>query len=261
MSGPIANPALTPGPAGTGPELVIEGRIVTASNATFYGHLGETAVVYKPVAGERPLWDFPGAVLARREVAAYLVSEASGWNLVPRTWAHEGPLGIGMVQEWQEADADAVDLVPAGDIPARGWRHVFDGIDTDEQLVSVIHRDSPELRRMAVFDVVVNNADRKGGHILTTPDGHVYGVDHGLTFHVEPKLRTVLWGWTGEALADEERAGLNRILAGLDGSLSAALGELLDEREKTALRTRVAGLLDDGIFPAPSGPAVPWPPF
>ena len=119
------------------------------------------------------------------------------------------------------------------------------------------------LRRMAVFDVIVNNADRKGAHILAMPGHHRYGVDHGLTFHVEDKLRTVLWGWLGEALSEEERDGVARVLDGLDGTLGRGLAELLGAEEVEASAERCARLLDDGIFPAPSGltPAVPWPLF
>jgi len=246
-------------------ELVLEGRILPASNATFYGRLGDIAVVYKPIAGERPLWDFPGAVLAHREVASYLVSEAVGWRLVPRTWLGEGPHGTGMVQVWQEVDRaqEPVTVVPADQRPAQGWRHVLDGIDAEERPVSVLHEDSAALRRMAVFDVLVNNADRKGGHVLAMPDGHRYAVDHGLTFHVEPKLRTVLWGWIGEALHEDEISGVRRLRAALDGDLGQSLSDLLGEPEVAALGARADRLLHEGVFPGPEGdmPAVPWPPF
>ncbi len=246
-------------------ELVLEGRILPASNATFYGRIGDTAVVYKPVAGERPLWDFPGAVLAHREVATYLLSEATGWNLVPPTWLGDGPHGTGMLQVWQETDPqqDPVTIVPADQIPAHGWRHVLDGVDAQENPVSVLHEDSPALRRMAVVDILANNADRKGGHVLAMPDGHRFGVDHGLTFHVEPKLRTVLWGWIGEPLTDEELAGVRRVRDALDRELGAQLAVLLKAAELEALQARVERLLDQGVFPAPEGdmPPVPWPPF
>ena len=177
-------------------ELTLTGRITTASNATFLGSIGDTTVVYKPIAGEKPLWDFPDGFLAHREVAAYLVSEVLGWNVVPRTWLRDGPLGIGMVQLWQETDPDqnAVDLVARGDVSESGWKHVLEGQDEEGRMVALVHEDTPALRRMAVFDVVVNNADRKGDHILAMSDGHRHGVDHGLTFHRDHKLRTVLWG-------------------------------------------------------------------
>ncbi len=188
-------------------ELVLHGRIMPASNATFVGEIGQVRVVYKPIAGERPLWDFPDGTLADREVAAYLVSQAVGWNVVPETWLREGPHGLGMVQRWQEPDEDqeAVTLVPEGQVPP-GYRRVFDGLDGHDQPVSLVHEDSAPLRRMAVFDVLVNNADRKGGHVLEMTDGHRYGVDHGVTFHTDHKLRTVLWGWLGERLTEEEVA-------------------------------------------------------
>lgn len=186
-------------------ELTLTGRIRTASNATFVGSIGDQTVVYKPIRGEKPLWDFPDGCLAHREVAAYLVSEAMGWNIVPKTWLRDGPLGEGMVQLWQEPDPeqDAVDLMPADEVPETGWKHVLEGQDDAGQIVALVHEDTAALRRMAVFDVIVNNADRKGDHILAMKDGHRYGVDHGLTFHREHKLRTVLWGWVGKELTAE----------------------------------------------------------
>lgn len=246
-------------------ELEILGRITTASNATFLGSIGGTKVVYKPVAGERPLWDFPDGVLAGREVAAYLVSEAFGWNVVPRTWLRDGPAGEGMVQLWQEYDPeqDPVDLVRSDEVPDDGWRHVFDGSDENDHAVSLIHEDSPALRRMAVFDIVANNADRKGAHVLPMADGHRFGCDHGLTFHVEHKLRTVLWGWIGDALTPDELAGIARVRAALDGPLGEALTPLLTEYEIAALARRCARLSTKARFPGPRGemPAVPWPLF
>ena len=246
-------------------ELTLTGRITTASNATFLGAIGDTPVVYKPVAGEAPLWDFPTGTLARREVAAHRVSEALGWDIVPRTWLRDGPFGEGMVQLWQEQDPeqDAVDLFPADEVPASGWLTVLEGEDEGGDRLVLAHEDSAALRRMAVFDVLVNNADRKGAHILAMPGGHRHGVDHGLTFHVQDKLRTVLWGWLGEALSEEERDGVARVLDGLDGELGQGLAELLGAEEVDALAERCTRLLDDGIFPAPSGltPAVPWPLF
>ena len=246
-------------------ELTLTGRITTASNATFLGSIGDAAVVYKPIAGEQPLWDFPDGCLAHREVAAYLVSEALGWNIVPHTWLRDGPFGEGMVQLWQETDPEqtAVDLVPADEVPATGWKQVLEGEDETGRSIALIHEDTPALRRMAVFDVVVNNADRKGDHILAMGDGHRYGVDHGITFHSENKLRTVLWGWIGEALSAEELAGIDRVLSGLEGELGSQLVKLLTPEECASLATRCARLRSAGQFPAPSGamPAVPWPLF
>nr|WP_223111181.1 SCO1664 family protein [Aeromicrobium senzhongii] len=245
-------------------DLELEGRVLPASNATFVGRIDGVRVVYKPVAGERPLWDFPGVVLAHREIAAHLVSEATGWGVVPPTWWGEGPHGPGMLQVWQESDpeTEAVTLVPAQERPA-GWCHVLDGLDAEDHVVSLVHEDSPGLRQMAVFDVLTNNADRKGGHVLAMPDGHRFGVDHGLTFHVEPKLRTVLWGWIGQELTEEEAAGVQRVRAALDGSLGQSLTKLLGEPELDALVQRCDRLTAEAAFPAPFGdmPAVPWPPF
>lgn len=254
-----------PGVDLVGDELELVGRIRVASNETFVGTIGDVTVVYKPVAGEKPLWDFPDGTLAFREAAAHLVSEELGWDVVPRTWLRDGPLGPGMVQLWQEPDPaqDPVDVVPTRRVPAEGWRAVFQGTDERDRPVALIHEDSAVLRRMAVFDVVVNNADRKGGHILPMPEGHRYGVDHGVTFHVEPKLRTVLWGWRGEGLNADERAGVERVRAGLDGELGVNLVELLNGAEIAALAARCDRLLREGRFPGHEGdmPAYPWPFF
>ncbi|MER1996637.1 MAG: SCO1664 family protein [Arthrobacter sp.] len=246
-------------------ELTLTGRITTASNATFLGSIGDAAVVYKPIAGEKPLWDFPDGCLAHREVAAYLVSETLGWNIVPRTWLRDGPAGEGMVQLWQETDPEqaAVDLVPLEDVPESGVKLVLEGEDPAGRIVALIHEDSAALRRMAVFDVVVNNADRKGDHVLSMPGGHRFGVDHGLTFHAEHKLRTVLWGWIGEPLSAGELEGIDRVLAGLDGELGEKLAGLLTAEEIEALAARCARLRSTAVFPGPRGgmPAVPWPLF
>ncbi len=245
-------------------ELTLHGRIMPASNATFVGEIESTTVVYKPIRGERPLWDFPDGSLAHREVAAYLVSEALGWDLVPLTFLREGPHGRGMVQLWREPDDQqaAVTIVPEGAVPP-GFRHVFDGVDQHDEPISLVHEDSAALRRMAAFDVVVNNADRKGGHVLEMTDGHRYGVDHGVTFHTEPKLRTVLWGWAGEPLADDERAGLERLQAALASDLGDALGEHLTPLEIERTTGRCARLTREARFPQPYGdwPSIPWPPF
>ncbi len=247
-----------------GGELVLTSRVMPASNATFVGHVDDVRVVYKPVAGERPLWDFPEGNLARREVAAYVVSQTLGWDVVPLTWLREGPMGVGMTQLWQDLDPSqsAVDVVAAHQVP-EGWRHVLDGLDADDHPVSVIHEDSPALRRMSVFDIIVNNADRKGGHVLAMSDGHRFGIDHGLTFHSEHKLRTVLWGWIGEPLDAEELAGVERVRTALAGELGVTLKGLLAHPEIAALSARCERLLADELFPAPWGemPAVPWPPF
>ncbi len=245
-------------------ELELVGRIMPASNATFVGTIDGIQVVYKPISGEQPLWDFPDGNLARREIAAYEVSQAFGWDVVPSTWMGEGPYGPGMIQVWCEPDPaqDAVDLVLSGRVP-EGWLHVFDGLDGRDRPVSLVHEDSPALRRMAIFDIVVNNADRKGGHVLEMESGHRHGIDHGLTFHTEHKLRTVLWGWTDEPLSEDEVAGVDRVRTGLVGGLGDTLATMLSARDLAALAARCDRLLRDPRFPAPRGdmPAIPWPPF
>lgn len=245
-------------------ELELRGRIMPASNATFLAELEGREVVYKPIAGERPLWDFPDGTLAGREVAAYLLSEATGWALVPRTWLGDGPHGPGMLQEWQTVadDVTAVDLVRKGQM-RDGWLPVFDGLDQHDQEVTLVHEDTPALRRLAVYDVLANNADRKGGHVLAMPDGHRYGIDHGVAFHHEPKLRTVLWGWAGAELTDEERAAVRRVLERLHDDLGDRLAEHLTALEIKALDRRCENLLATGVLPGPDSewPPIPWPPF
>jgi uncharacterized repeat protein (TIGR03843 family) len=223
-------------------ELSVEGRLYDASNATLYCSValdGVTAAcVHKPIVGERPLWDFPDGTLAYREVAAYAVSAATGWDIVPPTVLREGPFGIGMCQLWIDVE---------------------EGID----LAALARSDNPQLRRMAVFDAVVNNADRKGGHLLPTPAGHIYGVDHGVCFAVEDKLRTLLWRWRGKPLTDEAVEVLSALRAELEGPLGDALAGLLHRDEVAATVRRVDRLLDTRRHPQPSDewPPVPWPPF
>ncbi|WP_026818811.1 SCO1664 family protein [Arthrobacter castelli] len=244
-------------------ELTLTGRITTASNATFLGSIDDVLVIYKPIAGESPLWDFPRGTLAHREVAAYLISQAFGWDVVPHTWLRDGPMGEGMVQLWQEQDPaqNAVGLLATNHVPETGWKSVLEGQDENGQMVTLVHEDSLALRRMAVFDLVVNNADRKGDHILAMTNGHRHGVDHGLTFHRDHKLRTILWGWLGDALTAEERDGIDRVSEGLHGGLGRTLADLLSAEEIASLSARCAQLRLAGRFPAPSGemPAVPWP--
>jgi uncharacterized repeat protein (TIGR03843 family) len=250
--------------------LELQGRIMPASNATYLAEavLDDVRLpcVYKPVAGERPLWDFPHGTLAGREVAAYVVSEALGWHVVPLTLLRDGPHGSGMVQVWCEPDpvVEAVDLCAAGQVPP-GFRHVLDASDGEGHPVSLVHEDSVALRRMAVFDVLVNNADRKGGHVLAMTDGHRYGVDHGVSFHVENKLRTVLWGWAEEPLEADDREAVSELAARVrdDRRLRGALARLISAREVQALESRTLRLLRRGRMPSPSGswPSIPWPAF
>jgi uncharacterized repeat protein (TIGR03843 family) len=258
-------------------ELTVIGRIRSASNATFLceANLGErqTHCVYKPVAGEAPLWDFPDGTLAGREVGAYLVSAALGWNIVPYTIIRDGPAGPGMVQLWIDqpddsadvneppTEPDLVDLLPTGRVPP-GYLPILQAYDYAGAEVTLVHADDDRLRRMAVFDVLVNNADRKGGHILSGVDGHVYGVDHGVTLHTEDKLRTVLWGWAGKPIDDltlERVAGLRDALR--DGLADQLCGHIT-HREIAALSSRVVALLDDPVMPTPDRRRpIPWPAF
>ncbi len=248
--------------------ISVEGRLVDASNATLFCQISRTGTearcVYKPVAGERPLWDFPDGTLAGREVAAFAVSDAGGWGLVPPTVLRDGPFGPGMVQLWVDTveEPELVDVMPPEQLP-RGWLRVLDALGSDGEPVVLAHADDPRLRRMAVLDAILNNADRKGGHVLVEGDGGVRGVDHGVSFHVEPKLRTVLWGWAGEPLSSAEVAALEQLQARLDGDLGSTLSELVTRQELRATRRRVDRLLAEGRlpFPADGWPAIPWPPF
>lgn len=246
------------------------GRIRSASNATYLceATLGETTVacVYKPVAGEQPLWDFPDGTLAGRELAAYLISAALGWDIVPHTIIREGPAGVGMVQLWVEQredppDAGLVDLCPSDSVPP-GYISIITAYDYSGGEVALVHADDPQLRRMAVFDIVVNNADRKGGHVLAGTDGRVYGVDHGVSLHTHDKLRTVLWGWAGEPIGDEDVAALADLDTRLAGQLGTRLRTHITAAELAALRRRIRALLDDPVMPSPDGRRpLPWPAF
>ena len=230
-------------------EIEIVGRIVASSNNAMLVTVTRICpdpepvlvldAIYKPTLGERPLDDFPDGTLARREVAAWHVSEASGWGIVPPTILRDGPFGEGMVQAFVEADPDV-------------------------DVVAMVVEDDPRLRRMAVLDAVMNNTDRKGGHILPVDGGrHVYGVDHGVTFSPVPKLRTVLWGWRGRPLGQDEVDGLERVRDGLEAELGETLRQLLSRLEVRATTRRVDALLAALRFPYPSPdwPAIPWPPF
>lgn len=252
-------------------ELKIKGRLTDASNATLYcvASLGDgdeqqsVTCVYKPIAGENPLWDFPDGTLAAREVAAYEVSAALGWNLVPETILRDGPLGPGMCQRWIDA-GEATRLLAI--LPTNAEAHDLDGwcpimtvglADGEEGILA--HSDNNQLRRIALFDVVINNADRKGGHLLPTADGHVYAIDHGVAFHAEDKLRTLLWGFADRPLTDIEIDELKRLQA--DDALADRVTALLTEPETAALHARIDALLAAGRFPSPAGRRrpIPWP--
>src|SRR5690242_4069138 len=183
-------------------DLELHGRVMPASNATFVGVLGDLRVIYKPQAGERPLWDFPDGTLAAREVAAYAVSELLGWELVPRTVMRDGPLGIGALSQFHDHDPE---------------QHYFELLNGREDV----------FRRFAAFDAVINNTDRKGGHVLLDEHGHVWGIDHGTCFHVHPKLRTVIWEFAGETLPDAIATDLGCLLDRVAGGGALQLTSLL----------------------------------
>ncbi|MFD7567733.1 SCO1664 family protein [Streptomyces tendae] len=250
-------------------ELTVRGRIRDASNAALYctvAHEGrETACVYKPVAGERPLWDFPDGTLAQREVAAYEVSEATGWGLVPPTVLRDGPYGEGMVQLWIETvpETELLALVDEEE-PGAGWKAIALAEVGEGRTALLVHADDARLRRLAVLDAVINNADRKGGHLLPAAGERLYGIDHGVTFNAENKLRTLLWGWAGDPLTAEALTVLDALREALKdgGTLAIRLAALITPAELDATRARVGALLDSGKHPEPSGewPAIPWPP-
>ena len=218
-------------------EVTMKGRLPRSSNATFLVELaldGATALaVYKPERGERPLWDFPPG-LYRREIAAYLLSEALGWGLVPPTAPREGPLGEGSLQLF---------------VPADFRQHYFTLLEAAE------HRET--LQRICLFDLVANNADRKSGHCLLVPDDRIYAIDNGLTFHAEPKLRTVIWDFGEKPIAPALLEDLRRVVS---DDLPPALAALLDADEQRALKRRARGLLRAGRYPVDkSGLRYPWP--
>jgi uncharacterized repeat protein (TIGR03843 family) len=238
-----AKPGLTPVEVAlSSGEMKITGRLVDATNATLLAKVideeNEIVCIYKPIAGERPLWDFSTGTLAQREFAAYLVSTLGNFDVVPLTVLRDGPYGEGMVQQW---------------------------IDIDEKLdmLEFFRRDEPTLRNIALFDAVINNTDRKIGHLLPDAHGKVYGCDHGVTFHSQDKLRTVLWQWAGQSLTESEVSQLHNLRSLLTLSLGPLLLPLLSREELVALEMRLDRLLTLQTFPIPSDewPAVPWPPF
>jgi hypothetical protein len=222
-------------------ELRPLGLMPRASNYTFLAEVSDgdrrALAVYKPQDGETPLWDFPDGTLCRREVAAYEVARALGWPGVPPTVLRDGPHGTGSVQAF---------------VPCDPAEHYF----------TLRQNHAEEFRRVAAFDVVVNNADRKAGHCLLAEDGGIRVVDHGVCFASEPKLRTVIWDFEGEPLPRDVCADLRRLRDELaSGHLAVRLTSLLSSREVSALRRRLDRLLSAGRFPAPAGGRpYPWPP-
>ncbi len=217
-------------------ELEIIGRLVDASNASLLCKLpGEVKVIYKPIAGERPLWDFPDGNLASREVAAYYISEVGNFKVVPKTVLREGPFGIGAIQEWVETSEEA-------------------------DVIEIAQSQDSQIRKLALFDTVINNADRKFGHILITPDQNIFGCDHGVSLHEENKLRTVIWQFAEKNLSEQEIAQLEELLVAMDRKV---LVNYLTESEIEAIFTRIRSLIEMGRFssPNPNWPAVPWPPY
>jgi uncharacterized repeat protein (TIGR03843 family) len=249
--------------------LDLEGRLIDASNTTLRAEITlddiRARCVYKPIRGERPLWDFPDGTLAGREVAAYEVSAATGWDIVPPTVLRDGPLGEGACQLWIEEPDEflpMVGFVPATEIPP-GWLRVAGARHDDGTAYLLAHADDPALARMALFDIVINNADRKGGHVLHPPDGHLYGVDHGVCFHVDDKLRTVLWGWAGKPVPAAALSTLEELREDLAGPLGERLCGLISDVEVDATRARLDRLIARRRFPKPSSEryVMPWPPI
>lgn len=222
-------------------DLEVLGLLPRASNYTFLARasVGDTErlAVYKPRKGEAPLWDFPAGTLCRREVAAYRLARTLGWPGVPPTILRDGPEGPGAVQLF-------VDMDPRGE-------HYF----------TLAEGRAEDFRRVALFDAVANNADRKSGHCLLDPAGRIFVIDHGVCFHRDPKLRTVIWEFAGEPIPVDLAADLRRVAAELaSGALREDLGELLDHREVEAARARTEALVEAGVFPHPGpGRPYPWP--
>ena len=222
-----------------GGEIEMLGRMPWSSNATFLVKLEhdgvESLAVYKPRKGERPLWDFPRGTLCQREVAAHLVSAALGWDIVPRTILRDGPAGEGMVQRFVDHDPE-------------------------EHFFTLREEFGDVFRRFALFDVVINNADRKSGHCLRDRTDHVWGIDHGVSFHAAVKLRTVIWDYEGEPIAPADLEALQGFAARLDSGLGRDLTLLLSGMERQALQDRLEWLLAERVFPQPlTDYPYPWP--
>ncbi|WP_446663632.1 SCO1664 family protein [Flexivirga sp. B27] len=253
--------------------LEVEGRLVEASNFVLRVWVEDDEeripAVYKPIRGEQPLWDFPEGTLASREYAAYLIACAGGWDCVPVTAVRpDGPLGAGSVQQWvgpldPVGENDLLRIDPVGAVP-EDYLPVLGVHDEHDQPLVVSHASGEQLRDVALLDVVLNNADRKGSALIVD-DGHLYAIDHGLTLHAEEKLRTVLWGFAGQELTASETRRLEALLDALRaesaGTLWETLRGVIHEAEVTALRDRVDDLLETGEFPTPPDDRhpLPWP--
>jgi hypothetical protein len=226
--------------------LTVTGRLIDASNATLYAMCTvkdddgkrEFSSIYKPIAGERPLWDFPDGTLANREYLTFLLSHWLDLHLVPPTILRDGPYGTGMVQMWID-------------------------IDPEVELMDFYLQDHPRLRWLALFDIIINNTDRKIGHLIPSKSGHLYGCDHGVTFHDEDKLRTVLWQWAGQEFTPAEIELLHKAREIFEVSKREIIESLIEIEEIDATIARIDRALIAGTFsqPNPDWPAVPWPPF
>jgi Phosphatidylinositol 3- and 4-kinase len=223
-------------------DVDVLGRMPWSSNATFLVNLSdgddEMLAIYKPQRGERPLWDFPRGTLCHREVAAFEVSEALGWDIVPDTTMRDGPAGVGMMQRFVEHDPE---------------EHYF----------TLLEEHGDAFRRMAAFDVVINNTDRKGGHCLRAlEDGRIFGIDHGVAFHAQWKVRTVIWEFGGESIPSDVCHDLHALAARLrDGTVGESVSNALDRFELDALRARTEHLLATGALPEADDDyhCYPWP--
>ena len=219
-------------------DIKVIGRLIDASNATLMGEIvspnSSIKVIYKPIAGEKPLWDFQDGNLAFREYCAFLVSDLAGFNIVPATILRDGPFGLGMVQQWIEIDK-TVDVVEFG------------------------QSEDSQLRKLALFDSIINNTDRKYGHLLIDSHEKLFGCDHGVSFHSQNKLRTVIWQFAGEKFTTEEMALLERTR---EVDFNGVFENYLTDIEISAFSDRINTLIASGTFPLPSDewPAIPWPP-
>lgn len=249
----------------TNAPLQVDGQLIAASNATLRCTIeGKLLCIYKPQRGERPLWDFPAGTLTGREVAAREIDRMLGLNLIPPTvWREEGPAGPGMCQLWVDEDDDArlVDVVAPESVPS-DWIPILRARDGEGNPVTLVHADDARLQAMSVLDALINNGDRKGGHVITDTSGRVWGVDHGVSLSVEPKLRTVIWGWAGTPIPDHLVEAIRRFIVDLDSG-TGNLQSWLTDLERQALRERAIALVSSQVFPQPSSewPAVPWPVF